>query len=168
MGLKQVFPLPGGLIENLSQKMFKFTPHAAFSCSCSAISVFAPLEGSGGGGGGLLKKSFIRGGSASLALFYIIIDWKASLPYTYYSQTSLIRTYGHQRDRTKCPQQTHRRSSTPEVNISIACQQKEYYPSLLLLLIHIILFLAIKKNRETADPKHDFPANFASTVLKKM
>ena len=71
MGLKQVFPLPGGLIENLSQKMFKFTPHAAFSCSCSAISVFAPLEGSGGGGGGGYSKKVLSGEARPLLPFFI-------------------------------------------------------------------------------------------------
>ena len=52
--------------------------------------------------------------------------------------------------------------------LSKACPQKEFYLSLLLLLIHMILFLAIKRNKETADPKLDFPANLASTVLKKI
>ena len=50
--------------------------------------------------------------------------------------------------------------------LSKACPQKEFYLSLLLLLIHIILFLAIKRNRETADPKLDFPANLAKKDLK--
>ena len=68
--------------------MFNFTPHAASSSSRSAIIVFAPLEGSGGG----YSKKVLSGETPPfLPFFYIIFDRKAPLPYTYYSQTSLIR-----------------------------------------------------------------------------